>query len=288
MNIIKLDERAFRLKVSQFLREYYNYSGRSLRKIEVYLDDKRIKTTFKLPKSGTLKVIEKEKISNIKPIKRKLDILFEDDDLLIINKEPFLITHPTLKKVDETLANAVVYYFKEKYGFELLPRFVSRLDMNTTGIIVIAKNAYSQSFLQLNSDKVEKKYIALVEGIVDFEEKELEANILKVDDELERIVDEKGQYAKTKFRNLKTFSNLNISMLECELFTGRTHQIRVHLKYLGFPIIGDTLYNVGSKYNKLSNRQMLHSYYYSFIHPRTEKRIVIQTDIYEDMLNILK
>ncbi|WP_156299541.1 RluA family pseudouridine synthase [Streptobacillus canis] len=283
-----LDEKAFRLKVSQYLREFHNYSGRSLRSIEVFLDNKQIRTTTKLPKTGILTVKEKEKGTNLEPIKMNLDIVYEDNDLLIINKEPYLLTHPTLKKVDKTLANGIVAYFLEKYNQNLVPRFISRLDMNTSGLIMIAKNSFAQSFIQSGKANVIKKYLALAEGIFEKDEIMVEEKIYKNGDELARIIDDRGQEAKTKFKLIKIYPHLDISLIECELFTGRTHQIRVHLKHLGHPIIGDTLYNPDSIYHKIAKRQMLHAYSLSFIHPSKNERINIEIPIYHDMLSIIE
>lgn len=283
-----LDEKAFRLKVSQYLREFHNYSGRSLRSIEVFLDNKQIRTTTKLPKTGILTVKEKEKGTNLEPIKMNLDIVYEDNDLLIINKEPYLLTHPTLKKVDKTLANGIVAYFLEKYNQNLVPRFISRLDMNTSGLIMIAKNSFAQSFIQSGKANVIKKYLALAEGIFEKDEIMVEEKIYKNGDELARIIDDRGQEAKTKFKLIKIYPHLDISLIECELFTGRTHQIRVHLKHLGHPIIGDTLYNPDSIYHKIAKRQMLHAYNLSFIHPSKNERINIEIPIYHDMLSIIE
>lgn len=277
MSTYKLDRTTHRMKISQYLREYQSYSGRSLRMLEIYLNGKRVKTTKKLPASGTLKVVEKEKTTDIKPIQMKLDIVYEDNDLLVVNKPYNLVTHPTLKKVDMTLANAIVYYLKT------VPRFYNRLDMNTTGLIIIAKNSYTQAFLQ-NKGEVKKKYLALVENECN-KEYAIEARIYKDGDKLERIIDEKGQDAKTVVRPVKYFADKNISLVECELFTGRTHQIRVHLKHIGHPIIGDSLYNPdGIK----ASRQMLHAYKLSFIHPRTSEIINLVIDPYEDMIAFTK
>ena len=167
MKEIIIDKNSFRMKVSQYLREFHNYSGRSLRNIEVYFNGNKVKTTFKLPQEGILIVKEKEKSTDLEAKYLNLDIIYEDDDLLIINKPPFLLTHPTLKKVDITLANGIVYYFNDKYKKKLVPRFVNRLDMNTSGLIVIAKNAFTQSFFQSENANIEKKYLAIAEGIIE-------------------------------------------------------------------------------------------------------------------------
>lgn len=262
MKKYKLDKSTQRMKIGQYLREIQNYSSRSLRKVRVYLDNKLVRLTKKLPSSGILFVEEKEKKTNIEPIAMNLDIVFEDSDLLIINKPYGLVTHPTLKKVDVTLANGIVAYLN------IVPRFYNRLDMDTTGLIIIAKNAYTQAFLQ-NFGEVRKKYLALVEGKIE-EEIVIEKPIFKPDQELKRIIDDRGQYAKTVVRPLKYIEDKDISLIECELFTGRTHQIRVHLKSIGHPILGDKLYNSTSLHKV--KRQMLHAYSLEFNHPRTKKK----------------
>ena len=287
MKEIIIDKNSFRMKVSQYLREFHNYSGRSLRNIEVYFNGNKVKTTFKLPKEGILIVKEKEKSTDLEEKYLDLDIIYEDDDLLIINKPPFLLTHPTLKKVDITLANGVVYYFNNKYQKKLVPRFVNRLDMNTSGLIVIAKNAFTQSFFQSENANIEKKYLAIAEGIIEDDHFIIEKNIYKDGDRLDRIIDERGQYAKTEFKVIERFKNIGVTLVECKLYTGRTHQIRVHLKSINHPIIGDSLYNPESKYNKIVNRQMLHSYFLEFNHPTTGKRLKFDIGLYKDMKDLI-
>ncbi len=287
MKEIIIDKNSFRMKVSQYLREFHNYSGRSLRNIEVYFNGNKVKTTFKLPQEGILIVKEKEKSTDLEAKYLNLDIIYEDDDLLIINKPPFLLTHPTLKKVDITLANGIVYYFNDKYKKKLVPRFVNRLDMNTSGLIVIAKNAFTQSFFQSENANIEKKYLAIAEGIIEDDHFIIEKNIYKDGDRLDRIIDERGQYAKTEFKVIERFKNIGVTLVECKLYTGRTHQIRVHLKSINHPIIGDSLYNPESKYNKIVNRQMLHSYFLEFNHPTTGKRLKFDIGLYKDMKDLI-
>lgn len=331
------------MKISQYLREVQNYSGRSLRNVEVFLNGKQVRLTKKLPSHGNLKVVEKKKGTDIKPIKLPLDIVFEDEDILVVNKEPFLLTHPTQKKVDFTLANGIVNHFFEKYGEVRVPRFYNRLDMNTSGLIIIAKNSFAQAFLQ-NFSIFEKKYLAIVNGIIDdeeisrikdeltkdgenhkiqdfenenlktevekvrkdgkieneeFEEKEnfekdeknkiiIERRIFRDGDNLERIIDERGQYAKTAVKVLKTYSEKNVTLVECELFTGRTHQIRVHLKSIGHTIVGDELYGNGLNKELGINRQFLHAYMVKFIHPATKKEVELEIPIFSDMKEFLE
>jgi len=399
------------MKISQYLREVQNYSGRSLRNVEVFLNGKQVRLTKKLPSHGNLKVVEKKKGTDIKPIKLPLDIVFEDEDILVVNKEPFLLTHPTQKKVDFTLANGIVNHFLEKYGEVRVPRFYNRLDMNTSGLIIIAKNSFAQAFLQ-NFSIFEKKYLAIVNGIIDdeeiyrikdelvkdgenhkiqdFEKENLKAEVEKVNfgkmkkydeiekiennsnfenkdnkigeninfdskkennnlnlesksnfeninfkinknidfdskntkynlnlkdkndfnneilekngtnkiiierrifrdgDNLERIIDERGQYAKTAVKVLKTYPEKNVTLVECELFTGRTHQIRVHLKSIGHTIVGDELYGTGLNKELGINRQFLHAYKVKFTHPASKEEVELEIPIFTDMKDFLE
>ena len=283
MKRFKIEKEHFGYKISEYLKEVQNYSGRGLRQVEVFLDGKKVRVTKQIKRQGILKVIEKEKETNIKPIKIPLDIVFEDEDILIINKQPFLVTHPTKKKVDMTLANGIVYYFKEKDGKDFVPRFYNRLDMDTSGLIIIAKNSFAQAFLQ-NFGDVKKYYMALVHGIINEDEITIEEPIGRVGDSLRREILKDGQYAKTHVKTIKRYEKSDVTLVECELFTGRTHQIRVHLSHLGHPILGDKLY--GDKPDDVK-RQMLHSYKVSFVHPRTKEIKELEIGMYEDMKELV-
>ena len=374
MKKFRIEKEHQRMKISQYLREVQNYSGRSLRNVEVFLNGKQVRLTKKLPSHGNLKIVEKKKGTDIKPIKLPLDIVFEDEDILVVNKEPFLLTHPTQKKVDFTLANGIVNHFLEKYGEVRVPRFYNRLDMNTSGLIIIAKNSFAQAFLQ-NFSIFQKKYLAIVDGIIDdeeifrikdelvkdgenhkiqdFEKENLKAEVEKVNfgemkkydeiekiennsnfenkdnkvgentkynlnlkdkndfnneilekngtnkiiierrifrdgDNLERIIDERGQYAKTAVKVLKTYPEKNVTLVECELFTGRTHQIRVHLKSIGHTIVGDELYGNGLNKELGINRQFLHAYKVKFTHPASKEEVELEIPIFTDMKDFLE
>ena len=378
MKKFRIEKEHQRMKISQYLREVQNYSGRSLRNVEVFLNGKQVRLTKKLPSHGNLRVVEKKKGTDIKPIKLPLDIIFEDEDILVVNKEPFLLTHPTQKKADFTLANGIVNHFFEKYGEVRVPRFYNRLDMNTSGLIIIAKNSFAQAFLQ-NFSIFEKKYLAIVNGIIDndeitrineelakdgekhkiqdsekenlkseiekvnfgemkkydemekiesnlnvenedskigentnfdnkdnnlslanksnFENENLKENKTKIiierrifrdGENLERIIDTRGQYAKTAIKVLKVYPEKNVTLVECELFTGRTHQIRVHLKSIGHTIVGDELYGNGLNKELGINRQFLHAYKVKFIHPALKKEIELEIPIFKDMKEFLK
>ena len=378
MKKFRIEKEYQRMKISQYLREVQNYSGRSLRNVEVFLNGKQVRLTKKLPSHGNLRVVEKKKGTDIKPIKLPLDIIFEDEDILVVNKEPFLLTHPTQKKADFTLANGIVNHFFEKYGEVRVPRFYNRLDMNTSGLIIIAKNSFAQAFLQ-NFSIFEKKYLAIVNGIIDndeitrineefakdgekhkiqdsekenlksevekinfekmkkyeeiekiesnpnlknkdskiaenrnfdnkdnnlnlanksnFENENLKENKTKIiierrifrdGENLERIIDTRGQYAKTAIKVLKVYPEKNVTLVECELFTGRTHQIRVHLKSIGHTIVGDELYGKGLNKELGINRQFLHAYKVKFIHPALKKELELEIPMFKDMKEFLE
>jgi 23S rRNA pseudouridine1911/1915/1917 synthase len=276
-------------KVGDYLKEVLGYSSRSMRKIDIFLNGKKVKVNKKVRKLNRLLVKEHNKGTNIEPIKMDLDIVYEDNNLIILNKEPYLIVHPTKKKVDKTLAHGIVYYMKEKTGEITVPRFYNRLDMNTSGLIVVAKNGHAQAFLQ-NKEKatVKKYYQTIVSGIVEEDEFIIEESIGRVGESLKRellSIEDGGQTAKTGVKVLKRFVEQNFTLLEVELFTGRTHQIRVHLSTMGHPILGDELYGGVTKGIK---RQLLHAYKLKFTNPETGKEEKAVSELPEDMKKILE
>ena len=274
-------------KINDYLKEVKGYSGRALRNIDIYLNKKKVKGNTKIKKLNRLVVIEREKETGIQPIAMDLKIVYEDKNILLIDKEPNIIVHPTQKKVDKTLANGVVHYFKESTGKIIVPRFFNRLDMNTSGLIVVTKNAFVQAFLQ---DKaiVKKFYKAIVKGILPNDEYTIEIPIGKIGDELRRVQlkpEEGGQEAKTKVKVLKRLLNENLTLVELELFTGRTHQIRAHMSLIGYPIIGDDLYG-GT--DMRAERQLLHAYKLIFTDIESLEEKTIEIELPEDMQKIIK
>lgn len=284
-----INEKYVGQKLEIYLREELGFSGRYIRKMHYILNGKPISFRTKIPAKGILTIQTKDKnteIDSIKPIKLNLNIIYEDDDLLIVNKPPFLLVHPTQKIADVTLANGIRYYFNEN-GIKEKVRFYNRLDMNTSGLIIIAKNPRVQHLLQSKDTIITKKYLALVENIFpdNVSHIEIEKNILQIDNEIKRIVDKNGQYAKTIVNIVKNYNRFNISLVECELKTGRTHQIRIHLNHIKHPILGDSLYNESSKFKV--NRQMLHSYYLKIYNKGWGKNIEVKIDIPQDMKSLI-
>lgn len=274
-------------EIGEYLKESKGYSGRGLRKLEIYLNGKKIKNTAKkVRKLNRIFIVEKEKETGIRPMDIPLEIVYEDENLLILNKQANLVTHPTTKKVDATLANGVVAYFLKTTGKTMVPRFYNRLDMNTTGLIIVTKNAYSQAYLQEKTE-VRKSYQTIVKGIVEQDEFYITKPIGKVGEDLRRIelaVSEGGQEAKTFVKVLKRFPERNRTLLDVTLFTGRTHQIRAHLSLEGYPIVGDDLY--GGADDRIK-RQLLHAYRLTFQNPKNGEQQEIMIDLAKDMQDYL-
>ncbi|MFR8989642.1 MAG: RluA family pseudouridine synthase [Fusobacterium sp.] len=275
-------------EIGTYLKETKGYSGRGLRNLEIYLNGKRVKNNSKkVRKLNRVLIKEKEKETGIKPMDIPIKVAYEDKNVLLIDKDPYIIVHPTQKKVDKTLANGVVNYFLKTTGKIMVPRFFNRLDMNTSGLIIVAKNSYAQSFLQ-EKGTVNKFYKAIVKGIVEKDEFLIDRPIGKVGDELRRrelTVEEGGQEAQTKIKVVKRFEEENLTLIEAELLTGRTHQIRAHMALEGYSLLGDELY--GGE-DKRAKRQMLHSYKTEFTDVETGKMITVEIDLPDDMKELLE
>ena len=275
-------------EIGTYLKETKGYSGRGLRNLEIYLNGKRVKNNSKkVRKLNRVLIKEKEKETGIKPMEIPIKVAYEDKNVLLIDKDPYIIVHPTQKKVDKTLANGVVNYFLKTTGKIMVPRFFNRLDMNTSGLIIVAKNSYAQSFLQ-EKGTVNKFYKAIVKGIVEKDEFLIDRPIGKVGDELRRrelTVEEGGQEAQTKIKVVKRFEEENLTLIEAELLTGRTHQIRAHMALEGYSLLGDELY--GGE-DKRAKRQMLHSYKTEFTDVETGKMITVEIDLPDDMKELLE
>ncbi|MGI6226160.1 MAG: RluA family pseudouridine synthase [Peptococcales bacterium] len=215
-----------------------------------------------------------------------LNIIYEDLDLLVVNKDPFLVAHPVRRYPQGTLANGLAYYYQEK-EIKAKVRFINRLDRNTSGIIMVSKNIYAHEFLQkqLKERSFYKAYWALVEGSLKNQEGIINAPIARVKPiAINRAVIDGGQEAITRYQVLKKFTNM--SLVKLIPVTGRTHQLRVHMAYLGHPIIGDDLYNPCT--NQILNRQALHAREIGFIHPRTKEYIIVKAPLSSDIAKLIK
>jgi len=223
--------------------------------------------------------------SEIIPEELPLDIIYEDLDFLVVNKPAAMPTHPGNRRLVGTLANAVTYYYQQS-GKNRLFRPVNRLDKDTSGLVMIAKSHFAHQgiFRQVKEHRIERCYFALVEGVLKKDCGLIDQPIMRPDAGCrKRAVHPEGRHAITHYQVLKRYSDYTYLLLKLE--TGRTHQIRVHLSYLGHPLCGDTLYGQPSP---LLNRQALHAGYISFIHPRTKKQITLTAPLPEDLQKALE
>ncbi len=277
--------------INQILKQEFKLSARLMHKVIinklVLLNNKQIDTRSSINIGDNVKIDlnYEEENDNIVPVKMNLDILFEDDCLLIINKPAGIAVHPSILHFEDSLSNGIRFYF-DSIGLKKKIRPVNRLDLDTSGIIVFAKNEYVQECLirQMNSNIFKKEYIAIVTGHLKEKSGVINLPIARKENSIiERCISKKGQNAITKYEVIKELDS--ISVVKCFLETGRTHQIRVHFMAIGHPLIGDSLY--GSK-SSLIDRQALHCYSISFVHPITKEVLNITCNLPKDMENIFK
>lgn len=228
---------------------------------------------------------ETETSKNILPVKLPLSICYEDEDILVVDKPAGMPIHPSMNHYDNTLANAVAWYYKEK-GIPYVFRCMNRLDRDTTGLTVLAKHALSSCILSsaIRDHNVHREYLAIVSGATD-DHGTIDAPIARRDASiLEREVNfTSGEHAVTHYRTLARQDGL--SLLSLHLETGRTHQIRVHMNYIGHPLIGDFLYH--PDFSKIK-RQALHSSRLTFFHPVTKEPLCFTAPLPADMQCLFK
>ena len=241
-------------------------------------------TSEKLNTGDTLMLhlVEDVPESSIEPIFVPLNIVYEDEDLLVIDKPANMPIHPSMNHHEGTVANGLMYYYKEQ-GQDFTFRAINRLDRDTSGLTMVAKHLLSGGILsrQVATKEIKRTYRSICQGKLP-ENGTIDAPIARVaDSTIERCVDfEKGERAVTHFKRIAYDEGKNLSLVELQLETGRTHQIRVHLKHLGYPIIGDFLYNPNYTY---CTRQALHSASLDFVHPITKKEMHFASPLPEDL-----
>ena len=283
------------IKLRDYLKREMGISTRLIRSASIqkriFVNDVVVKMNKTVRNGEVIKIdLEKDESQNIAPEKMDLDIVFEDEDILVINKRPFMVVHPTKTYQSGTLANGVINYFQES-GQNCIVRLVSRLDMNTSGLIIIAKNQYSHGMLSkaMSENNVEKRYLAIAHGIFKEKQGTIDAPIYRpegIENGTRRVIDERGQRSITHYKVVEEFEDA--SLVECKLETGRTHQIRVHLSHLGHPIFGDVLYGDGDNEHGLIERQALHAFGLNFKSPRTGEELSLRAEMPEDMKELIK
>ncbi|TMD67778.1 MAG: RluA family pseudouridine synthase [Chloroflexi bacterium] len=228
---------------------------------------------------------------NAKPRVLPLDIIYEDEDLLVVNKTAGMVVHPSPGHVDDTLVNAVLARYPDLQHVEgLRPGIVHRLDRDTSGLIIVAKNAHTQAALieQMKRHEIVKRYLALVEGLVSSDNGSIDAPIGRDPRHRQQmaVTATGSREARTHFRVLERFQRHTLLLLQLE--TGRTHQIRVHLKAIGHPVVGDPVYGSGNTRGNISlKRQFLHAFQLTFTHPMSGKVLELEAPLPEDLKFVL-
>ncbi len=280
------------MEVREIMRTYFDFSARLRNKIKreklVMLNEEQTPGWIKPSAGDVIRINLPDERSHFEPQPIPLDIVYEDDNLLIINKQPGLIVHPTKGHPAGTVANALMYYMEQTdKPFKI--RFVNRLDMDTSGLLVVAKNAYCQNDYthQMKKKLVRKRYLAIVKGIPMSDHGTIDLPIGRPDPEnVARGVMEGGAPSITHYTVIQTFPKDNYALVELLLETGRTHQIRVHMSHIGHPVLGDWLY--GGVNVNLIERQALHAASLTFTHPITKEQLTLTAPLPEDMQNVLR
>lgn len=229
----------------------------------------------------------------VKPRPLPLDIVYEDEDLLVINKAPGMVVHPAPGHYEDTLVNALLAYYPDLQtsSTDLRPGIVHRLDRDTSGLLIIAKNARAQAALaeQMHRHEIVKRYIALVEGVISLDQGSIDAPIGRDPRHRQQmaIIATGSREARTHFRVLERFARHTLLLIQLE--TGRTHQIRVHLKAIGHPVVSDPMYGSGNVIRGSHlHRQFLHASQLQFAHPSTGVPLHFEAPLPADLQAVLE
>ena len=255
----------------------------------ILVNGKEVKNSYKVSNGDEIEINYIEEDLDVKGEDIPLNIVYEDDDILVINKESGMVVHPSLGNTSGTLVNALINYSKlSTVNGEFRPGIVHRIDKDTSGLLVVAKNDKAHLFLseELKEHKIKRKYIALVHGVIKFDKGTVDAPIGRDKNDRKKmaVTADNSKEAITHFKVLDRYKNT--TLIECELETGRTHQIRVHMKYIEHPIVNDPVYSRDKNIDGFG--QMLHAKEISFIHPKTKKEMTFTCDVPEEFNKILE
>jgi len=296
----KYEKKISRTKIKNLIEKGYL----EINNLKVLEPSKKVNIKDKIK----LEVPELKKLE-IKPYKYKLDIIYEDNDVMVINKPAGLVVHPGAGNFDNTLVNALINYDKKNLSSingELRPGIVHRLDKDTSGVIIVAKNNFAHTHLskQFNEHSIDRKYIALVWGKLRPQKGEIKTFITRSSKnrQLMDVSQTKGKLAITNYKTVEIYENDRVptlSLVEYKLKTGRTHQIRVHMKFKGNPILGDKSYkkklkklkDVDPELNEIIkkiDRQCLHAKSLGFLHPTKNQRLFFESKLPNDLHKIVK
>ena len=257
----------------------------------VNADGKSVKKNYKLAGGEVLTVIMPElREVDLAAEDIPLDIVYEDEDIVVVNKPRGMVVHPAAGNQRDTLVNALLYHCRDLSGINgvLRPGIVHRIDKDTTGLIIVAKNdaAHLDLSQQLQRKSVSRLYYALVHGDFAHDHGTIDAPIGRDEKDRQKmaVTEKNSRDARTHFRVIERFRGF--TLVECRLETGRTHQIRVHMRYIGHPVAGDEKY--GYRKTLKTGGQLLHAHQLEFIHPRTKEKVVVEAPLPDDFAAVLK
>ncbi len=303
MEILKVDEQSKKERLDVYLTNKRQDLTRSFIKTLIdngfiTVNDKKVKAGYKLLKDDIIKLdIPRLQPSEILPENIDIDIVYEDDDVVVINKAQGMVVHPAGKLKSGTLVNALLYHIKDLSGIngKIRPGIVHRIDKDTSGLIVVAKNNFSHINLQkqIQNKSCQRIYLAVTFGKFKNESGEIKNYLARSKTNYEKfcvVPNNLGRFAQTNYKVLAY--NNGFSLVKFQLKTGRTHQIRVHSLYLGHPIVGDKLYGnvekvVNKKFDYIKG-QLLHAYKITFVHPRTQQILTFTCPLPEYFEKFLK
>ena len=297
MELLKVKEGEENNRIDAYISSKTDISRVTVQRLikegNVLVNNKEVKASYKTKIDDEISVEEeKPKEIEIKAQNIPIPILYEDNDIIVVNKPKGMVVHPANGNLDGTLVNAVMAICKDSLsgiGGEIRPGIVHRLDKDTSGVIIVAKNdkAHINLSEQIKNHQVEKTYIALVRGVVKENQATIDMPISRsTKDRKKMAVNKNGKRAITHFIVLKRFPKDNCTLLQVKIETGRTHQIRVHMAEIGHPLIGDTVYSSGKNPWGIEG-QCLHAKSLKFKHPITEKEMYIEAPLPEYFLNLI-
>ena len=267
------------------------YYSNLIKNGEVLVNGNKVSPSYKVRENDEISInyVEKEDEKDLKPLELALDVVYEDNDVLVINKPKGLVVHPGGGHYDDTLVNALIYNEKELSNINGLNRvgIVHRIDKDTSGLLLICKNnfAHKEIASQLETHSMHREYIALVDGIITSDSGKIIGKIGRSkENRLKMAIDNiNGKEAITHFEVLKRYKKY--TLIKCRLETGRTHQIRVHMSSINHPLVGDKIY--GGSTSLYNEGQLLHAYNLTFIQPSTKKEVNVQIDLPQYFIDVL-
>ncbi len=292
MNKLIVEEKGIR--IDKYLTETLDFSRSTIKKMitdgYVLVNGESVKANYKikLGEEITYEELPEEEI-DILPVELPLNIVYEDEDVIIVNKDTGMVVHPANGHYNDTLVNALLFHIKDLSLINGVkrPGIVHRIDKDTSGLLMVAKNdkAHQSLVAQLQDKTVERIYITLVHGVIPHEYGKINAPIGRDPKDRKKMTAiEGGKEAVTHFRVIERFEDF--TLLECRLETGRTHQIRAHLKYIGYPVVGDPMYGRRKVIGK--DGQFLHAKTLGFDHPRTDEYIEFDSELPEFFSSFLE